>query len=151
MWTRGLAAALPTALVALHAVRYGQWIVDDAGISFAYARSLATGAGPVLQRGADPVEGFSNPAWTAILVVGHWLRAFDRGTWFGSPDVVLFPKLVALFCCFGIFCCFHAIVAAVRTRNVLLVTVAAGAVTAAVPSFVIWTMSGLENSLLALP
>ncbi len=153
IWTsmgrRGLAAALPTALVALHAVRYGQWIVDDAGISFAYARSLATGAGPVLQPGAARVEGFSNPAWTAILVVGHWLGTFDHGSWFGSPDLVLFPKLVALLCCFGMFCCFHAVVGAVRTQNVFVVSVAAGAATAAVPSFVIWTMSGLENSLLA--
>ena len=147
---RWLAAAVPTVLVGLHAVRYGQWIVDDAGISFAYARSLATGAGPVLQPGAHPVEGFSNPAWVAILVVGRRLGLFDNGAWFGVSDLVLFPRLVALSCCFGMFSCFHAIVATVRTRHVVLVTVAAGALTAAVPSFVIWTMSGLENSLLAL-
>ena len=42
---------------------YGQWIVDDAGLTFAYARSLSTGAGPVLQPGAAPVEGFSSPAY----------------------------------------------------------------------------------------
>ena len=65
----GLAAvAVPTAVFALHAVLYGRWIVDDAGITFAYARSLATGAGPVLQPGAEAVEGWSNPAWLALLL-----------------------------------------------------------------------------------
>jgi hypothetical protein len=141
---------VPTALVALHATRYGYWIVDDAGITFAYARSLASGAGPVLQPGAGPVEGFSSPAWTALLVVGRWLGLFDTGTWFGVPDLVWFPKLVALLCCFAMFCCFYAVVAAVRTRHVFLVSLGAGLATAAVPSFVIWTMSGLENSLFAL-
>ena len=38
---------LPTAVAAGHASLYGRWEVDDAGITFAYARSVATGAGPV--------------------------------------------------------------------------------------------------------
>jgi hypothetical protein len=149
-WSGALVAAPPTALVALHATRYGHWLVDDAGITFAYVRSLTSGAGPVLQPGAAPVEGFSNPAWAAILAVGRALHLFDHGTWSGVPDLVLFPKLVALICCCAMFWCFHAIVAAVRTRQTAAVTIAAGFATAAVPSFVIWSMSGLENSLFAL-
>ena len=143
------AAGVPTLLTGLHATAYGSWIVDDAGLSFAYARSLATGAGPVLQAGAEPVEGFSNPAWVAILVVGRWVGLFDRGTLFGTPDVVLFPKLVALLCCFGIFAAMYAIANSVTARPVL-VTIIGGAATSAVPSFVIWTTSGLENALFAL-
>ncbi|MDT5014040.1 MAG: hypothetical protein QOD39_200, partial [Mycobacterium sp.] len=144
-----VAVGVPTLLTGLHATYYGPWIVDDAGLPFAYARSLATGAGPVLQAGAEPVEGYSNPAWVAILVVGRWLGLFDRGTLFGIADIVLFPKLVALLCCLGIFAAMYAIAKSVTQRPVL-VTVIAGAATSAVPSFVIWTTSGLENALFAL-
>jgi hypothetical protein len=140
---------VPTVLVALHMQLYGWWIVDDAAITFAYARSLATGEGAVLQPGAEPVEGYSNPAWLAILVLGRWLGLFDRGAWFGVPDLVVFPKVVALLCCAGVFAGFYAVARAVSGRPVLL-TVVAGAATAAVPSFVIWVSSGLENPLLAL-
>jgi hypothetical protein len=143
------AVAVPTAAVAGHALLYGRWIIDDAAITFAYARSIATGEGPVLQPGAEPVEGFSNPAWLGLLVLGHWIGLFDRGAWFGVPDYVAFPKLLALVLVAGVFACCYAVASAV-TRRPVPVTVAAGLVTAAVPSFVVWTMSGLENALLAL-
>ena len=144
-----MAAALPTIVAGLHALVYGRWIVDDAGITVAYARSLANGYGPVLQPGDAPVEGWSDPAWLGLLVMGHWLGLVDHGTWFGVPDVVAFPKVVALLCCFGIFVCFHR-VARLVTASPLTVTVLAGTATAAVPSFVVWMFSGLENPLLAL-
>lgn len=144
-----IAAGVPTILTGVHSAYYGQWIVDDAGLSFAYARSLSTGAGPVLQPGAEPVEGYSNPAWVAVLVVGRWLGLFDRGTWFGTSDLVLYPKLVALICCFGLFAAMFTIATTV-TRRPMLATIVAGAATSAVPSFAIWTTSGLENALFAL-
>lgn len=144
-----VAVGLPTLLVAAHALVYGSWLVDDAGITFAYARSIATGAGPVLQPGAPPVEGYSNPAWLALLVLGRWLGLFDHGSWFGVSDLVAFPKALAIGCSAGMFAGFHAVSRLVSTRPVLL-TVAAGAITAAVPSFVIWSMSGLENPLFAV-
>lgn len=143
MW---LAAGVPTLFTWVHSQAYGQWIVDDAGITFAYARSIATGAGPVLQPGVEPVEGYSNPAWLAVLIGGRWLGLFDHGTLLGQPDLVLFPKLVALACCFAMFAAFFTVACSVTGRPVLL-TVAAGSATAAVPSFAIWTTSGLENAL----
>ena len=148
---RDVATALgvPTVVLAIHTATYGPWIEDDAGITFAYARSLATGAGPVLQPGADPVEGFSNPLWLAILVLGRVVGLFDHGTWFGVPDLVLFPKLVALACATAMFGVIFGL-ARMVTRRPVAVTVAAGTITALVPSFVIWTTSGLENSLYAL-
>lgn len=148
-WRWLIAAGIPTVVTALHAAWYGYWIVDDAGISFAYARSLASGAGPVLQPGATPVEGYSDPAWLAVLVVGRRLGLFDHGAWFGIPDLVMFPKLVGLLCCLGTFSAMFAIARKVLQRPVL-VTVVAGTVTAAIPSFVIWTTSGLENGLFGL-
>jgi hypothetical protein len=148
-WPSALAAvAVPTAAVGVHGLLYGRWIVDDAAITFAYARSIATGAGPVLQPGAELVEGYSNPAWLALLVLGRLLGLFDHGAWFGVPDYVAFPKLLALVLVAGAFACCYAAASAL-TRRAAAVTVAAGLVTAAVPSFVIWTVSGLENALLA--
>ena len=143
------AVGVPTLVLALHSAFYGPWIEDDAGITFAYARSIAAGAGPVLQPGAEAVEGFSNPLWLAILVAGHRLGLFDHGAWFGLPDLVLFPKLVALACAAAMFAVLFGLARTVTRRPVAL-TVVAGTVTALVPSFAIWTTSGLENGLYAL-
>lgn len=143
------AVGVPTAAFVVHAAQYGRWIVDDAAITFAYARSVADGLGPVLQPGAPPVEGYSNPAWLALLVAGRWLGLFDVGAWWGAPDVVAFPKLLGLLCAVGVFACFYAIARALTSRPALAAA-AAGMVLACVPSWVIWLVSGLENGLLAL-
>jgi hypothetical protein len=142
------AAGVPTIVTALHSAFYGHWIVDDAGLTFAYARSLSSGDGLVLQPGAAPVEGFSSPAWLAVLVVGRWLGLFDHGAWVGTSDIVVFPKLAALVCSFGTFLAIYAVAARVSRRPVA-VTIVAGTATASIPSFVIWTTSGLENGLFA--
>ena len=145
----GPAAAVPTVLTGLHAAFYGQWIVDDAGLSFAYARSLATGAGPVLQPGSDPVEGFSNPTWVAVLAVGRALHLFDHGSWFGTPDLVLYPEAGRTVVLFRgvrphVLDRAHRVAATRRDKS------RRGTATVAVPSFVIWTTSGLENGLFVL-
>ena len=151
-WLRRLrgavAVAVPTAVAAAHASLYGRWEVDDAGITFAYARSVATGAGPVLQPGAPPVEGFSDPAWMALLAFGHRLGLFDHGTWFGVPDYVAYPKALAIALLAVVFTAFLATASAV-SRYPAAVTAVAGCACALIPSFVIWSVSGLENALLA--
>jgi hypothetical protein len=148
-WGAVPAVLVPAVLFAWHAAQYGRWEVDDAGITFSYARSVATGAGPVLQPGLPPVEGFSDPAWLALLVLGRWLGLFDHGTWSGVPDYVAYPKVLAFVLVTIMFGCFYATAAAV-CRRPAVVTVLAGATCAAIPSFVIWCVSGLENSLFAL-
>ena len=149
-WPALLSALLGGAvLLGWRAAEYGDWIVDDAGITFAYARSVTAGLGPVLQPGTAPVEGFSNPTWLFVLMVGEWCGLFDRGALFGIPDYVLYPKAVALICCVGILVACY--VAARRvSRWPALVTFVTGATLAAIPSFVIWCFSGLENALFAL-
>lgn len=148
-WAAVLAVVVPTLVTCVHALGYGRWLVDDAGITFAYARSVAQGNGPVLQPGVPPVEGYSDPAWLGVLTLGRWLGVFDHGAWFGIPDYVLFPKGIALLCCIGVFAAMYRAAAALSKRPALIAG-AAGVITALVPSFVIWCFSGLENSLLAL-
>jgi hypothetical protein len=148
-WGGLVAVGVPSIVLGLHSASYGQWIIDDAGITFAYARSLATGAGPVLQPGVPAVEGYSDPAWLALLVVAHRLGLFDHGAWFGVSDLVALPKVLGWLCGVGVFLCFLAAARAASARP-LLVATAAGVLTAAIPSFAIWTTSGLENGLLAL-
>lgn len=138
-----------TTLIAVHASFYGHWLIDDAAITFAYSRDVADGFGPVLQPGAAPVEGFSNPTWMILLALGKLAGLFDHGLLFGVNDQVLFPKALALACCLGILILFY-FGAKALTRRPALVTFIAGATLAAIPSFVIWCFSGLENSFYAL-
>jgi hypothetical protein len=146
---RLLAVAAGTALIGAHASLYGNWLIDDAAITFAYARSIAEGLGPVVQAGAPTVEGFSNPTWMILLTLGRLVGLFDHGTVFGVPDYVLFPKALALVCCAGILAICYAAAAKV-TRRPWLATLVIAAALAAIPSFVIWCFSGLENALYAL-
>jgi heme exporter protein D len=152
-WKAGLAAVAAvlggTALIAVHASFYGHWMIDDAAITFAYSRNVADGFGPVLQPGAAPVEGYSNPTWMILLALGKLVGLFDHGTLFGISDQILFPKALALACCAAILVLFY-VGAKALTRRPALVTFVAGAALAAIPSFVIWCFSGLENSFYAL-
>src|SRR5699024_9331512 len=144
-----LSVLLGTAAIGAHAALYGYWIVDDAAITFSYARSLTEGWGFVVQQGGTTVEGFSNPAWLALLVLGRSLGLFDHGTLLGIPDYVLYPKALALLCCAGML--LGVYLAAVRvTRRPWLATSAGGLILAAIPSLVMWAFSGLENPLYAV-
>ena len=152
-WRTRLLACLSvlagTAAIGAHAALYGYWIVDDAAITFAYARSVTEGWGFVVQQGAAPVEGFSNPTWLALLSLGRLVGLFDHGTLFGIPDYAVYPKALALLCCASLLVgCYFA--AKKVTRWPWLATLASGIILAAIPSFVMWSFSGLENSLYAL-
>jgi hypothetical protein len=149
-WPGVLAVLGGTALIGAHASLYGQWMVDDASITFAYARSVAEGYGPVLQPGAVPVEGYSNTTWMLLLAFGRLIGLFDHGAIFGVPDYVLYPKGLALLCCAGILFAYQHAARLLFPRRAWLVTVVGGALLAANPSFVIWCFSGLENPLYAL-
>ncbi|MFF3646112.1 hypothetical protein [Streptomyces sp. NPDC002564] len=144
-----LAALAGTALIGWQGARLGQWMVDDAAITFAYARSIDEGLGPVQQAGAPPVEGYSNPAWLALLLVGRRLGLFDHRAYAGVPDLVLYPKLLGLLCAFGILLCV-GLAARGAVRHSWAVTALAGTLLAANVSFTAWMFSGLENPLYAL-
>ena len=143
---------LPVALYVWSLLKLESWLVDDAGITFAYARSAADGYGLVQQPGLPAVEGYSNPLWLALLVIAKLLGVFDSGaTIAGVPDYVWLPKLLAVLCHTGTLSVIYW-----SSRSLMQPLVAggtsilAGAFLASLPSYVVWTASGLENSLYGL-
>lgn len=133
-------AILPAfALFLAHASIYGTWQIDDAGISFAYARNLGDGFGLVAQPGVPAVEGFSNPLWVGICALFSVAGIFYP---------LWTPKLLAVLAVFGIFICLD------RTLGRAQVGASGSALAlgllAAQPAFVIWSLSGLENPIYVL-
>jgi hypothetical protein len=137
-----LAVMPAAALFVFHASRYGGWLIDDAGISFAYARNLASGYGLVSQPGQVPVEGFSNPLWVLLIAVCYALKLFS---------IPLVPKLLSVLAVLASFAVLAAVVLEVAAGWEAPVIVGMGLLlTAANPGFVVWCISGLENPLLVL-
>lgn len=134
--TLTLAVGLPLAVYAAHAAHFGGWLIDDAGVSFAYARNLAAGHGLVSQPGAAPVEGFSNPACTVLLAALSAAGLFHP---------LLTPKLLAFALVAGTFTVLWHSAPPREQACATLATVLLALST----SFTVWTASGLENPLLA--
>ncbi|HEX9638395.1 MAG TPA: hypothetical protein VGB99_12715 [Acidobacteriota bacterium] len=61
----------------LHAGLYLPYVVDDAYISFRYARNLIQGHGLVFNPG-EPVEGYTNFLWTLLIAAALGLGAEPR-------------------------------------------------------------------------
>jgi hypothetical protein len=130
----------PFILFVLHSLRIMNWIIDDAGISFAYSRSLASGFGLVSQPGVNPVEGFSNPSWVLFLSPFFAFHLFNP---------IITPKIVSLVLILTTFLIVMKIASSI-TKKYELVTLLTLTFLAINPSFIIWTTSGLENPLYAL-
>ena len=124
--------AIPSIVFLLHAALFTHWIVDDAGISFAYARNLATGHGLVSQPGLPPVEGYSNPLWVFLTALLYRLHLFT---------IPATPKLVSWFLVLISFAILGRLAARPWAAAVALTLLALNT------SFVAWTTSGLENPL----
>lgn len=134
-----LAVAGSAALFVGHAVVYGEWLIDDAAISFTYARNFAEGHGLVLYPGEEPLEAYSNPLWVLLLAGGHAL---------GISFVPLAKGL-------GIATGLGTLLLAWRIarRNLEVSTDLAAFVPLLLALngvYVMWAISGLENPLLAL-
>ena len=144
---------IPTGIFLVQASRLSRWIVDDAAITFAYARNLVQGNGFVAQPGGPVVEGYSNPTWLAALIVGKAAHLFDsQTTIFGVPDYVWFPKMLAVLCFIGTVWAVYITARSIWQPAASAVAAAAlaGIMLAAIPSYVIWAVSGLENGLYGL-
>lgn len=117
-----------------------KWIVEDAAISFAYARHFAAGEGLVTYPGGERVEGYSNPLWT-FLLAGFYAVGVDgfvsnkiMGVVFGTVTVPVT----------------WAIAREARPHRADAVPILAAALLAVSAQFAIWSAGGLENSLLNL-
>ena len=139
IWKDGLALIGITTLIAIYislTSRLRGWFIDDAGISFSYARNLALGYGLVSQPGLPPVEGFSNPAWVFLLSIFS-CTGFDIVEIVKPLSVVLTTiSIVVLYLAFLHF---------TNSKFLALITLVGLIVQ---PAIVIWSVSGLENPLL---
>lgn len=118
--------------------RLADWWIEDAAISFAYARNWADGLGLVPTPGGERVEGYSNPAWVALLTLGE-LVGVDGfrlskvlGVLLGGASVVLAWRLAAL----------------ALDDPEGFAPLLAPVLLALHPTPTIWSASGLENPLL---
>ena len=131
---------IPFIIYLLHANFLKGWIVDDAGISFVYARSLASGYGLVSQPGVLPVEGYSNFLWVALLT------PFFAIHWF---DPILTPKIISAILVLATFLVLAKTFEQLSAHSWIASSVVLTFLAINTP-FVVWTSSGLENPLYCL-
>ena len=131
---------LPFLLYLLHSALFAAWVVDDAGISYAYARNLAFGHGLVAQPGAAPVEGYSNFLWVVLLAPFFALRLFHP---------IITPKVISVLIVLGTFVLVDRALRVYRESS-RLVTFLVLTSLALNTTFVVWTVSGLETALYVL-
>lgn len=82
-----VAALVLSALIFLtQAAAIWNFTIDDAFITFRYARNLAAGAGPTYNPGAPPVEGYTTFLWMALMALPHLL----------GLDAVQFSRVVGV-------------------------------------------------------
>ncbi|MCP4569507.1 MAG: hypothetical protein GY841_18175 [FCB group bacterium] len=134
-----LLLVLVSGVYIFHLAHYGNYIIDDAGISYTYARNLADGYGLVFNIGGEKVEGYSNPLWVFVLASLIKLRLFDP---------VLTPKFISvllnIFSFFMIFRFFRDLrpgIPAIITAFFVSMTLALNV------SLTVWSGAGLENAL----
>ncbi len=117
--------------------------IEDAGISFAYARNLVDGEGLATYAGGERVEGYSNPTWT-FLIAFFYALGFPTFTtskvlgWvFGVATLPMVWALARRALPFRDDAPIH------RDTLALIAPI----LVAANVQFVVWNAAGLENSL----
>ena len=124
----------------LHFIVFSAFFIEDAGITFAYARNFVEGEGFVTYAGGERVEGYSNPLWTFLIALLYLLKmppfaaAKIMGGLFGAATL---PFV-------------YGITKACRPDRNDHVPLLPPLFLAASTTFVIWNASGLENSLFNL-
>lgn len=138
-WQDVLAVTGPLIIYTIFASMLSEWLIDDAGISFVYARNLAAGHGLVYQPGTIPIEGYSNPLWIFLMTPFFLVGIFD-------PFIT--SKIVSLIFVALSFWLMHKLIQNI-TGTKFIPSLIALMFLATNSSFVIWTASGLENPLFA--
>lgn len=139
-WVRRSLVLLAAAwCVAYGLERVWSFTIDDAGISFAYAKHLARGEGLVAVAGGPTIEGYSNPLWVFLLAPLTYLDSFLVAA------KLLAATLLCAAAALGMSAC-----ARMDDRagwDWTFSDVGFVAVMALTPQFVVWVPSGLENAL----
>ncbi len=91
-WFPLTAATLIGAWLVLSVQVLGHWIIDDAFISFRYARNLVAGHGLVFNPG-EYVEGYTNFLWTVLIAAGMAVQL--EPILFANVGLVLIAFLIA--------------------------------------------------------
>jgi hypothetical protein len=133
-----LVLALAVAVLVAHSLRYGDWIVDDAAISYTYADNLARHGELSLFPGGERTEGYSNPTWVLLLALLSKLGLF-------SPVVT--PKILGLALHAGSLALLLALGRRLAPALGIWLWLLPLLLLATRTSFVLWGVSGLENSL----
>lgn len=128
------------AVAVAHQARWWDWCIEDAAISYAYARNFANGDGLVPFVGGERVEGYSNPTWVLLLAPFHA---------FGFDLFSVSRILEAMLCAFTIPVAWF-IGREVDDRRDSPVPMLAAGLLAMSPQFAHWGQSGLENGLYGL-
>ena len=128
---------IASSIFIVHALFFQNWIVDDAGISFVYARNLSKGFGLVSQPGNIPVEGYSNFLWVILLTPFFFFRLFHP---------IMTPKILSIVLIIASFFVIKNTLSLIikREKYIILIILSLIAVNT---SFVVWSTSGLENPL----
>jgi len=116
------------------------WYIEDAAISFSFARNFANGEGFVTYVGGERVEGYSNPLWTFLLSIGYLINidGFTSSKALGLLFGVLTVPIV------------YDITRYLRPEKRDATPLIAAFIVATDAQFSIWGASGLENSLFNL-
>jgi arabinofuranosyltransferase len=132
---------LAAALLVGHALFYAGLMdfdaVDDAYISFRYARNAARGHGLTFNTGERRVEGYTNFLWTVMLIPCFWLKLPPH-----TASLVL-GTLWALGCLILLWRFGR------QTDGLEWAAILAALFLAADGSFALWAVGGLESSLFA--
>jgi len=122
----------------LHQFPHWFWFIEDAAISFSYAKNLADGEGLVANIGGERVEGYSNPTWVFLLAF------FEL---FGAESFEAARYIQAVLAAFTIPFAYLIARESVANRETSDVPLLAAILLAGSAQFAIWGASGLENAL----
>jgi arabinofuranosyltransferase len=138
------ASLASAAALVVHASRYAPYMVDDAFISFVYARRLAGGLGLTWSDG-QRVEGYSNLLWVMLLaaVAKTGLSLVSAARFLGASFVIA-AQVASIYC--------TTVVAESRWRMRASWPVAlyVGLTIGIVAPMAVWAIGGLEAPLLAM-
>src|SRR5687767_3321612 len=112
--------------------------IDDAYISYQYARNFVEGRGLVFNPG-EYVEGYSNTLWTLLVAVGVAL----------GGDAASVGWLLGVLGGAGALVVTYTYARAVVRREHAWQAVVAAGVVASATSFAVWSVQGLETALFA--